>query len=94
MNELDLFDEMLRLGWTAVSACGYTHPTGWSIGVYRTRDHRVTLRGMGKTFTTSTKARSLRRTPRGNYGRRVTPRLFDRAQRTLFLFRRIPTALP
>ncbi|AVR06738.1 MULTISPECIES: hypothetical protein [pseudomallei group] len=43
MNELDLFDEMLRLGWTAVSACGYTHPTGWSIGVYRTRDHRVTL---------------------------------------------------
>ncbi|KVG06884.1 hypothetical protein [Burkholderia thailandensis] len=48
MNELDLFDEMLRLGWTAVSAFGYTHPTGWSIGVYRTRVHWVTLLWDGK----------------------------------------------
>ncbi|CAJ5355926.1 MULTISPECIES: hypothetical protein [pseudomallei group] len=36
-------DELREFGWTAVSSYGYTHPTGWSIGVYRVRDRWVTL---------------------------------------------------
>ncbi|WP_080361523.1 hypothetical protein [Burkholderia pseudomallei] len=35
-------DELREFGWTAVSSYGYTHKSGWSIGVYRVRDRWVT----------------------------------------------------
>ncbi|CAJ3942582.1 Uncharacterised protein [Burkholderia pseudomallei] len=36
-------DELREFGWTAVSLYGYTHKSGWSIGVYRVRDRWITL---------------------------------------------------
>ncbi|ARK80506.1 hypothetical protein BOC40_08775 [Burkholderia pseudomallei] len=36
-------DELREFGWTAVSPYGYTHKSGWSIGVYRVGDRWITL---------------------------------------------------
>lgn len=38
---LEQRDTMVALGWTVVSDYGYSHSSGWTIGVCRVRDHWV-----------------------------------------------------
>lgn len=34
---LEQRETMVALGWTVVSDCGYSHRSGWTIGIYRVR---------------------------------------------------------